>query len=52
MMEQYKIDFESMVWEAPAVGVKFKAYEQGGNLEFELVFEGGFEVVNIVEIVD
>ena len=29
MMEQHKIDFESMVWEAPAVGVKFKAYEQG-----------------------
>ncbi len=50
-MEQYKIDFESMAWEAPVVGVKFKAYEQGGNLEFELVFEGGFEVVNIVEIV-
>ena len=27
-MEQYKIDFESMEWESPAVGVRFKAYEQ------------------------
>ena len=30
-MEQYKIDFESTEWETPAVGVKFKAYEQGGE---------------------
>ncbi len=30
-MEQYKIDFESMAWESPAVGVRFKAYEQGGK---------------------
>jgi quercetin dioxygenase-like cupin family protein len=30
-MEQYKIDFESMSWETPAVGVKFKAYQQGGR---------------------
>lgn len=29
MMEQYKIDFESMAWESPAEGVRFKAYEQG-----------------------
>ena len=28
MMEQYKIDFESMAWERPMVGVRFKAYEQ------------------------
>jgi len=28
-MEQYKIDFESMAWERPMVGVRFKAYEQG-----------------------
>lgn len=28
-MEQYKIDFESMEWEVPADGVRFKAYEQG-----------------------
>jgi quercetin dioxygenase-like cupin family protein len=30
-MEQYKIDFESMAWEVPADGVRFKAYEQGGR---------------------
>jgi quercetin dioxygenase-like cupin family protein len=30
-MEQYKIDFESMEWEEPACGVKFKAYEQNGQ---------------------
>jgi hypothetical protein len=27
--EQYKIDFESMEWEVPADGVRFKAYEEG-----------------------
>ena len=31
MMEQYKIDFESMAWERPMVGVRFKAYEQEGR---------------------
>jgi hypothetical protein len=30
-MEQYKVDFESMAWESPADGVRFKAYEQGGR---------------------
>jgi len=30
-MEQYKIDFESMKWETPAVGVRFKAIEQAGR---------------------
>ena len=25
------MDFESMEWEAPAEGVRFKAYEQGGR---------------------
>jgi len=30
-MEQYKIGFESMVWEKPAANVRFKAYEQGGR---------------------
>lgn len=30
-MEQYKIDFETMEWEVPAVGVRFKAYEQSGK---------------------
>jgi quercetin dioxygenase-like cupin family protein len=31
MMEQYRIDFESMPWESPMTGVRFKAYEQGGR---------------------
>ena len=30
-MNQYKIDFESMAWETPADGVRFKAYQQGGR---------------------
>ena len=30
-MEQYKIDFGSMEWEVAAIGVRFKAYEQGGR---------------------
>ena len=30
-MEQCRIDFESMAWESPAAGVRFKAYEQGGR---------------------
>ena len=30
-MEQYRIDFESMEWESPADGVRFKAYEQDGR---------------------
>ncbi|MHC4570621.1 MAG: cupin domain-containing protein [Planctomycetota bacterium] len=30
-MERYKVDFESMAWETPAPGVRFKAYEQGGR---------------------
>jgi quercetin dioxygenase-like cupin family protein len=30
-MEQYKIDFELMKWETPAVGVRFKAYQQDGR---------------------
>ncbi len=28
-MERYKIDFQSLEWEAQADGVKFKAYKQG-----------------------
>jgi quercetin dioxygenase-like cupin family protein len=28
-MERYKIDFQSLKWESPAVGVKSKAYQQG-----------------------
>jgi len=30
-MKQYRIDFESMAWKAPAAGVRFKAYEQDGR---------------------
>ena len=30
-MKQYKINFDSMAWENPMVGVKFKAYEQDGR---------------------
>jgi hypothetical protein len=30
-MEQHKIDFESMEWETPAAGVRFKVYRQGGR---------------------
>ena len=30
-MEPYKIDFESMEWEIPADGVRFKAFEQDGR---------------------
>jgi len=30
-MKQYRIDFESVEWEMPADGVRFKAYEQDGK---------------------
>ena len=30
-MEQHRIDFESLPWESPADGVRFKAYEQGSK---------------------
>ena len=30
-MKQYRIDFESMEWEKPTDGVRFKAYEQGSR---------------------
>ncbi len=30
-MEQYKIGFQSIEWQTPAAGVKFKAYEQSGK---------------------
>jgi len=30
-MSKYKIDFESMDWESPTVGARFKAYEQNGR---------------------
>ena len=30
-MDQYKIYFETIQWESPAEGVRFKAYQQGGR---------------------
>jgi quercetin dioxygenase-like cupin family protein len=30
-MEKYRIDFESIEWESPADGVRFKAHEQDGK---------------------
>ena len=30
-MHQYRIDFESLEWEAPAGGVRFKAHTQDGK---------------------
>jgi len=30
-VEQYKVSFESIPWEMPADGVKFKAYKQNGR---------------------
>jgi ethanolamine utilization protein EutQ (cupin superfamily) len=30
-MEKYQVDFKTMPWETPAVGVRFKAYEQNGR---------------------
>ena len=30
-MSKYKIDFESMEWKMPTVGVRFKAFEQNGR---------------------
>ncbi|MCP4608002.1 MAG: cupin domain-containing protein [Planctomycetes bacterium] len=30
-MEQHRIDFESIKWESPAEGIRFKAYEQSGK---------------------
>ncbi len=30
-MERYRVDFESMEWEEPVHGVRFKAYEQDGR---------------------
>jgi hypothetical protein len=30
-MEQYRVDFESMPWQQPAPGARFKAYDQDGR---------------------
>ena len=41
-MEQYRINFDTMPWESPADGVRFKAYEQGSRklrlVEFDKEF--------------
>ena len=31
MTKQYKIDFESMQWESPGFGVRFKVFQQDGR---------------------
>ncbi|MHC4646672.1 MAG: cupin domain-containing protein [Planctomycetota bacterium] len=41
-MEQYKVDFESMAWESPTAGVRFKAYEQDGKKLRLAEFSKGF----------
>jgi len=30
-MGPYRIDFQTMPWDAPAVGIRFKAYEHNGR---------------------
>ncbi len=30
-MERCKVDFELLPWETPMVGIRFKAYQQGGR---------------------
>jgi quercetin dioxygenase-like cupin family protein len=30
-MEKYKVDFKTMPWDTPAVGVRFKVHEQDGR---------------------
>jgi ethanolamine utilization protein EutQ (cupin superfamily) len=30
-MRPYRIDFQTLPWDSPAVGVRFKAYEQNGR---------------------
>lgn len=30
-MNEYRVDFESMPWEQPAAGVRFKAFERDGQ---------------------
>ena len=41
-MEQYKIDFESIPWQEPASGVRFKEYHQGGKQIRLVEFARGF----------
>ena len=31
MIEKYRIDFETVPWETPAAGVRFKAHERNGR---------------------
>lgn len=41
-MNHYRVDFESMVWEQSAGGVKYKAYERGGRRLRLAEFTRGF----------
>ena len=43
-MEQYKVDFESMGWEVPEVGVRFKVYQREGRQLRLVEFAKGFEL--------
>ena len=38
----YKIDFDSLPWESPIDGVRFKAFEQSGQRIRLVEFEKGF----------
>jgi quercetin dioxygenase-like cupin family protein len=41
-MEPYRIDFESMPWQQPVPGVRFKAYDQDGRRLRLAEFTQGF----------
>ena len=38
-MERHRVDFESMAWERPAVGVRYKAYEKDGKKKVEITHQ-------------
>ena len=46
-MKHYKVDFESMPWQTPTAGVRFKSYEHSGRklrfAEFSIVKNPGFD---------
>ncbi len=41
-MQQYRVDFDSIPWQAPATGVRFKAYTQAGKRLRLVEFTKGF----------
>ncbi len=41
-MAQYKIDFESIAWQSPAKGARYKAFQQGSRKLRLLEFSRGF----------